>query len=491
MSKANIATFPATRWLLRFIFSRRGLYAFIFFVTAIAALWQIENWRGRARWQGVEASILASGSSLDLRDYLPGPVPKEQNALYHPVFDTALRDESVHFMDPKPVFEAAVAGLPTKLIDYNKHTSPPPMDLQHWQQVLREEVADQWPNPSDSPANDVLWATRAYGTLSEGLDEAFKRPHAQWFHYDADNEVEPRVPQIANFVSQFYSLSRVAKIRALAHLENAEQDLARRDLITLFTFRSSLQNQPSIVPALIGAALDQELTESLSRLLRHHSWRPQDLLAFQESFALIRPLEHARYSFESGRAHVVHTFTAVAQGEAWAVKHMTDYGEVRPYGKFLNAVAKNCPKGWVYQNLCNLVEWEANDLINIYDPDKKRVAPEADTRGHKITSYHPYTFLILAYYGDIYGMFESFTKHQSRYDLLQLLCALERHRSEHQSYPSKLDTLVPTFLGTLPHDYKTGAPVAYEFISPTNYTLSTLDWKGTDEHLTSIRTADD
>src|SRR2546421_5524573 len=73
---------PLLRFV-RWLFSRRGLRRILIVlawtVTIFALFHGEENWRGRRAWNKYRQELEARGEELDLKSFIPKPVPDEQN----------------------------------------------------------------------------------------------------------------------------------------------------------------------------------------------------------------------------------------------------------------------------------------------------------------------------------------------------------------------------------------------------------------------------
>src|SRR5262249_35230556 len=67
------------RWLCTRRVRQRILVLSVWGFTLLALLYGIENWRGRRAWIQYRTQLEARGDQLDLRAFIPKPVPDEQN----------------------------------------------------------------------------------------------------------------------------------------------------------------------------------------------------------------------------------------------------------------------------------------------------------------------------------------------------------------------------------------------------------------------------
>src|SRR5262245_51343340 len=66
-------------WLFTWRMIRRYLFALACLITLLALYYAEENWRGRRAWNAYRKELEARGQILDLRAFIPQPVPDEQN----------------------------------------------------------------------------------------------------------------------------------------------------------------------------------------------------------------------------------------------------------------------------------------------------------------------------------------------------------------------------------------------------------------------------
>ena len=74
--------------------ARRILHGLIFTVltltTLVALFYAEEDWRGARAWAAAKRELQAKGESLEWSDFIPPPVPDDQNLAMAPLFVRAL-----------------------------------------------------------------------------------------------------------------------------------------------------------------------------------------------------------------------------------------------------------------------------------------------------------------------------------------------------------------------------------------------------------------
>src|SRR5260370_38859671 len=103
VSSEPCARFPTFRKMYHWAFNWRTigrvLVALAGLATLIGLFYAEENWRGKHAWLKYKHELEAKGEKLDFKDYIPAPVPDDQNfamtPLLAPLFD----------FNPKPLKE--------------------------------------------------------------------------------------------------------------------------------------------------------------------------------------------------------------------------------------------------------------------------------------------------------------------------------------------------------------------------------------------------
>ena len=82
------------RWFFSWRGFRRVLIALAWTATILALVYGEENWRGRRAWQKFRHELEARGEQLDLKDFIPKPVPAEQNFAATPLVESWINDRA-------------------------------------------------------------------------------------------------------------------------------------------------------------------------------------------------------------------------------------------------------------------------------------------------------------------------------------------------------------------------------------------------------------
>src|SRR5690349_11525104 len=75
------------RWLLCWRNFKRFIFGVACLATLIAVVYAEENWRGKRAWERFKQEWEAKGEKLNFDDFVPPPVPDDQNFARAAVFD--------------------------------------------------------------------------------------------------------------------------------------------------------------------------------------------------------------------------------------------------------------------------------------------------------------------------------------------------------------------------------------------------------------------
>ena len=465
--------FPATRAMVRFVFSKRMLYAAAIVGTIGAIVWQIENWRGRTRWERTKSEILATGESLNWQEFVAAPIADEDNAAKHPVFDVIVEPfdggAKVHGHDYLLKFsnleEQLIAGLPESASDGRRS------------------------GESLTLEGDVLAQTREAGLLIDQMVAAFERPGCQWFpptHFSESHQFSlPMASNAADFMVLLHSL---VMARANAHLDAGDAASARREIDMMLKMSLSMSGA-DLVESLVHLAHSGIAIEGLEALLVRSEWEPNELEPIQTTLDSADHLAAIDNSFQFGRARSVFFLNALAEGEDWAQRLSDKTFKLDRYGSVLGQLRRNkpqnilmglgcryMPKGWHYQNLARGAERWDDELLRHFDRVNRRVLrPGFETTRKSDPPRTPYNFIAELGFVDVSNLYVKAARVESNWKLLAVQCALQRHRYANGSLPKELDALVPAIIPQLPTDPVTGLPPHFSTASDSSATLATLD----------------
>src|SRR4051812_31138493 len=178
-------------WVFSWRTAKRVLIVLAWAATGIALLYAEENWRGRRSWNGYRNDLLARGEQLDLRAYIPKPVPDDQNFASTPFmrawFNRKLSSDGQwgdQFMDIKGRIDHAV----------EQHGKRRLINLSAWERGFAgdyEMLTNDVPTDAQSrvtSARTVLEELKTMEPNVQELREASQRPRCVYpVVYDLEN----------------------------------------------------------------------------------------------------------------------------------------------------------------------------------------------------------------------------------------------------------------------------------------------------------------
>lgn len=410
-----------------------------------------EDSRGRAAWQKVEQEINARGESLNWKDYIPPPVPDNQNFFKAPM----MTEWFVHSTN-------ATTPLYTSLSNPDTTTN------------FITEI---------SASNYLAWCATLEPQFSQ-IRTALKRPAARIDGDYTDPFFEP-VPAFANY--RF--VGQVLTHQAKCHLLLGEQDKALDDLTLLHELNLTLvkNGKPVVlVVAMMHAVLAGLYVDAVACGLDSHSWHDSQLADLQKQLGEINLLPVVAGSLRCQRAWHCRILDTLSMSEI--IRGSAAPHSASDLGWWL------MPNGWIAQNKAVLITLDEQvigsfDLTNrMISPYKSKVAVMGRSQIFKhITPYNYFSVLLVPRFdkGAI-----AVGRNQTWVDQAQIACALERYRLANGKYPAALTDLVPKYLEKTPNDVITGTPMKYVRKDGQTFLLYSVGWNETDEGGITVRDRD-
>lgn len=229
---------------------RWGLIGLAVLVTLVAIFYAEENWRGRHAWEKTKAALEAKGAVLDWNQYIPPPVPDDQN----------------FFAAPK---------------------------MQKWfvrnPSASTNDLTERLENPDTYATNLTKAAAAKYLAWSDQFQpdfdlirQALKRPYARMAG-DYSNPVEIPIP---NFIS-VRIVAQVMAQRARCHLTLNQPDEALKDITFLPDLCRLLEGAPTrkpmtLIAAMINVAVIGLYTDAVADGIRQRTWQEPQLITLQK-----------------------------------------------------------------------------------------------------------------------------------------------------------------------------------------------------------------
>jgi len=494
------------RWVCCWKNLRRFLFGCVCLVTLVALFYAEENWRGKHDWEKFKSSWAAQGEKFDFNDYVPPPVPDNDNFAMAPIFDATDKLASRKWRDahrnrhPGP----NQSGWDVKLVDPLDISLGPepqpdknigdwrkaePGNLQVWQNYYRELAAKTNTYPvspqPQSPAQDVLLALSPFDAVLDQLRQAALRPESRFpLDYDDEDPAEILLPHLA----ALKRCSLILRLRALAELENGQADKALDDVKLSLQLADSMRTEPFIITYLVRIAILQVTLQPVWEGLAGHRWSDAQLVELDSSLAKFDFLSGYQLSVRGERVMHIKVVDWMEQKRSryWTVIDMGDSADRAAMNNFGKAVAIYLmPKGWYYQNELTIARLDQNWILPAADVAQQTISPKmiAEAQTNIDTSLQPGLFslfgrLLVPALGNYarkvaYGQIAA--------NLARTAIALERYHLAHGGYPETLEALAPQYIAQVPHDIIGGQPLKYRPETNGQFVLYSIGWNDQDD----------
>jgi hypothetical protein len=491
---------PLLRWLF-WKHWRRTFFALACVATLIALAYAEEDWRGWQAWEKFKHEWEAKGEKFDFKDFIPPPVPDDQNFAMAPIWvesmkatlgqknsrqwfgDKYAEDGRTNFVDRLYMPLALDEDWPTN--GWGNWQKARLTDLKPWQDYYRKLAATTnlfpvAPQPQ-SPAQDVLLALGKYDPTIEELRQASLRPYSRFPMYNADEPFDILLPQLAALKRCMQTL----ELRTIAELENNEGDKALADIKLMLRLTDSTRTDPFLISHLVRIAMIQIAMQSIYQALAQHKLSDAQLADLDSELAKLDFLADYKFSMRGERA-----------GAIASIEHMRRTRKVElPDDSDDNSGPKNLsvpishllPDAFFYQNELAIARMQQLWILPMVDVENKIISPSAVHKyqadgAREFSHYSLYKVFAEGVFPALKNAFQVKTAWtQSSVDLARTAIALERYRLAHGEYPESLDALAPQFIAKVPHDVINGEPLKYRRAGDGQFVLYSVGWNETDD----------
>ena len=487
------------RWLICWSNFKRFLFGLACFATLIALFYAEENWRGKHDWEKYKHEWEAKGEKFDFADFVPPPVPDDQNFALTPIVFSSYgqmltRDGKVIPEDKRDT--NFVNRLKMDIV-HNYEESPKDgnwqmakiTDLKTWRDYYRELAAktNEFPIASQpqSPAADVLLALSKYAPAIEELRQAGQLPYSRFpLDYDIEDPAEILLPHLA----ALKRCSLALQLRAIAELQNGQTEKAFDDVMLALRLADSVRTEPFIITHLVRIAIVQITLQPVWEGLAEHKWSDTQLAALDAELAKLDFLADYEFSVRGERAAHIKIIDFLEQKRSRYREFFNMIGgdQRNTINNFWGMVGFYLmPKGWFYQNDIVLAEMHQRWNLPAVDDKQQTVLPKKSAQADKaIESINPSTafhFLVRLLLPEMGKYAERTAYGQNAVNMARVAIALERYRLAHGEYPGSLDALTPQFMEKIPHDIINGQPLQYRRTDDGQFVLYSVGWNETDD----------
>jgi len=499
MSLSNPPTrFPTFRFLFSWLFLRVLIFLFVCLATLLGLFYGEENFRGKQAWKTYARRQAAKGEKLSFAEFIPPPVPAEQNLALCPLLKPILDMEFRTVTEGGITRQVVAAKLWTDTNRMNRiqrldrtqgvddklrgPVSNFPLtngwaNLELWQAAFRAGTNLIGAPEGNSPARDVLWALRRVAPdLAELQQEANRRPLSRWpIFYDTNLPWGILLPHLAMGGKRIVSL---LQLRATAYLAAGETDAGLADIELGVRMAESFRDEPFIISQLVRRACLDLILQPVKEGLARHQFSDAQLAELQKKLFPVDLLAGYQHSVRAERS-------TLAEFDRYA-KELPDIWNSfdSPDSAAAAALLRFAPSGWIYQNQLQICRICDQFLLPAVDLQTRRAHPEIITSGAEAIQQMsgPFSILPKLILPAQASVARKLAYGQTQIDEAQIACALERFRLLQGSYPETLDGLAPRFIEKIPQDIISGQSLKYRRTNDGQYILYSVGWDEKDDN---------
>jgi hypothetical protein len=493
------------RWLFCWRNFKRSLFRIACLATLIALFYTEEDWRGWHAWNKFKREWEAKGEHFDFASAVPRPVPDDQNFALTPVIASSYEtyfDKSGHEVRPRNTNVVdrlsmmtwrdnpwAEAQIPKS--DNPDWLASKKTDLKAWQDFFRSKPPTKSretnaypvvPQPQ-SPADDVLLALSKFDPAIEEVREASQLPYSRFpLTYGNGEPADILLPHLA----ALHSCAQVLSLRALAELQNGQNEKALADVKLSLYLADSIRTEPFLISQLVRNGILQMTLQPVWEGLAAHKWSDAQLMELDQALAKFNLLADFKLSMRSEMGFQGAIIEYFRHQPEQMINFSTDKYRNQGLPFPARIVWQLIPSGWFYQNQLKIARRMVESYLPLADENQgiisqtlaKRAdaALEADTR-HST----PYNLLEHELFPAFGAAAKKFAYAQNSVDLARVAIALERYRLAHGEFPESLDALAPQFMEKIPHDIINGLSLHYRRTDDGQFVLYSVGWNETDD----------
>jgi hypothetical protein len=332
-----------SKWALATQIFKWALISLAALIILICLFFAEEDWRGKNDWESYKRQLEARGESLNWNDFIPPPVPDDQNFFKAP-------EMADWFVTP---------------------------DSNELIQRLQNPNTDAKITTKLAASNYLEWSEQFKGDFNQ-ISEALQRPY---YRMDGDY-TQPLVAPIPNFQTMKYVSMTLAQ-RGNCYLTLRQPEKALDEITLLNNLRRVTEAAPSgkpmtLVAALLNSAVVGVYVTVITNGLQSHTWQEPQLATLEQQ---LRQINLSVFMADAIRVDRLGTIYVI---------------QTKAIDK-IELNRSNLMRGWLYQNLISITMW-CQQIIDGIDVTNNTIAPEEfdkveseiATSGH----FRPYTFLL-------------------------------------------------------------------------------------------------
>jgi hypothetical protein len=447
-----------------------------------------EDLRGAHEWVAAERQLQAKGESLDLRQLIPPGKPEDDLSkvpIFAELYAELRRDPGVPATPPARIrrleisFRKEISHAADESPKLSSYTQGQPLNLPAWQKYYFS-IPDAHLTPSsNTPAQDVLKVLSQFDPEMSEIDQALSNPNAYWpVDYDF-----PTYTALGG-ATRMIKIAKILQLKAIAHLENHETDLAEKDYLFSFRLDRPQMRGWSEVHYLVIEGVRNIDDSILWEGLRRHAWSDAQLREMESALASEDMLALAVKTLRAERAARLQ--------DTLLIQHL----DLKTAAKYQLDVSGDItwliPGGW-WDRARAIYSLGTQASIEAIDPAREILNSQTfDSQFPKKEEPPWYAYYIPALPTLSFGsssIGQRIAKAESYRRLARLACRLEEYRIAHGQYPEVLPAL-PDLPPHLDQEVCSELPLRYE-PKGDGYQLYSIGWDQKDDGATRTRRVPD
>ena len=390
MSDESKSSWPR-RWV-GWVFSRRVLRRMLitlaWTVTLVALFYGEENWRGRRAWNQYRQELEARGEQLDLKAFVPKPIPDEQNFAATPFIKSwfpknpADQSEIKIWGDQYAQARNKISGQRWK----ESRSRLQPLDLVAWAMAFEAIQAGQtnasYEFQSDKfdlesrakAAPAVLAGMKTSKTHLAELRAASQRPQSQYpVAFNLENPWGILLPHLGEVRNVCLRL----QLKACAELAAGRSQDALEDVRLMFRMNDSLKEESFLISYLVRVTCLQITVQSIWEGLAEHRWSEAQLEELQTCLSRHDFLTDLKRPLDTERAAGILTADLLyRQKYRLSTLIGTSDSQADESGiGIADVLFRIAPHGWYYQEQLNYCRLYDTQLVGTIDAGKRTISP--------------------------------------------------------------------------------------------------------------------
>jgi hypothetical protein len=350
------------RWLLQPRQLRIALCALVCLVTLLGLCYVAIDWSGKRAWDKYRQQLEAEGERIQLSDFVPPPVPDDQNfamtPFLKPLFDFLPGTQTRRDTNAVQSLNSFADRCPDWHGRADNWRLNRKIDLSGLMKEFNDRNRAKTTTSASTNAADraqaavaVLDALKEYEPVLAELRAASRRPQCRFnIRYEEENPAGILLPHL----SVLKKCVKILALRASAELALGRTDAAFQDLDQAFYLANASRNEPFLISQLVRIAQAQLIIQSLWEGLAERQWTDAQLKAFQDRLQMFDFVADCSRSLQAERAFGNAIITYVRNNPRVLADGSVMDGEVGSAPSSLAvALANAAPRGWFYREQLN------------------------------------------------------------------------------------------------------------------------------------------